>query len=180
MICNIIRVLNKTNKQIEALMAQILSPNAIHILKLVKQDEKINIYSFIKDHFKNDSYRKIYTHVYQLEKRGYLEKYKDKGIEFIRISSKGEGALEASKKVKDGKWKMIIFDIPETQRPVRDYLRTKLKQLGFKRWQNSIWVTPYKLPDDVISELKTLSEKFFIRLIWVDKINNDSDLKDLF
>jgi DNA-binding transcriptional regulator PaaX len=173
-------VLDKRKSLKETNMAQILSPNALHILKLVKQGERINIYSFIKDHFKNDSYRKIYTHVYQLEKRGYLEKYKDKGVEFIRISPKGEAALESSKRVKDGKWKMIIFDIPETQRPVRDYLRTKLKQLGFKRWQNSIWVTPYKLPDEVISELKILSEKFFVRLIWVDKMNNDSDLKDMF
>ena len=161
-------------------MPQILSPNALHILKLVKQDEKINIYSFIKDHFKNEAYRKIYTHIYQLEKRGYLEKYKDKGIEFLRISPKGEATLESSKRIKDGVWKMIIFDIPENQRPVRDYLRTKLKQLGFKRWQNSIWVTPYKLPDEVVDELKILSDKYFVRLIHVDKINNEKGLKELF
>jgi DNA-binding transcriptional regulator PaaX len=161
-------------------MPQILSANAIHILKLVKQKEKVNVYSFIKDNFKNESYRKIYTHVYQLEKRGYLEKYKDKGIEFIRITSKGGATLESSKRAKDGTWKLIIFDIPETQRPVRDYLRTKLKQLGFKKWQNSIWITPYKLPEDVVDELQVLSEKYFVRLITVAKINNDSDLKEMF
>jgi CRISPR-associated endonuclease Cas2 len=146
----------------------------------VKREGRINVYAFIKAHFKNESYRKIYTHIYQLEKRGYLEKYKLKDLEFIRVSSKGLAAIDTFKKEKDGKWKMIIFDIPESKRQVRDYLRTKLKQLGFKRWQNSIWVTPYRLPEDVVSELKQLSEKFFIRLITIESINNDSDLKKLF
>ncbi|GAC1413992.1 MAG: hypothetical protein NVSMB66_6870 [Candidatus Doudnabacteria bacterium] len=161
-------------------MSQVLSQSTLRILELVKQEGRINTYSFIKTYFKNDSYRKIYTHIYQLEKRGYLEKYKLKDLEFLRVSGKGLSAIDTYKRDKDGKWKMIIFDIPESQRPVRDYLRTKLKQLGFKRWQNSIWVTPYRLPDDVVSELKQLSEKYFVRLIIIESINNDSDLKKLF
>ncbi|MDB4939577.1 MAG: PaaX family transcriptional regulator, phenylacetic acid degradation operon negative regulatory [Candidatus Doudnabacteria bacterium] len=161
-------------------MSQVLSQSTLRILELVKQEGRINVYSFIKTNFKNDSYRKIYTHIYQLEKRGYLEKYKLKDLEFIRVSSKGLSAVDTYKREKDGKWKMIIFDIPESKRTVRDYLRTKLKQLGFKRWQNSIWITPYRLPDDVVSELKELSEKYFVRLITIESINNDSDLKKLF
>jgi CRISPR-associated endonuclease Cas2 len=161
-------------------MSQVLSQSTLRILELVKQEGRINVYPFIKTNFKNDSYRKIYTHIYQLEKRGYLEKYKLKDLEFVRVSAKGVNAINTYKREKDGKWKMIIFDIPESKRPVRDYLRTKLKQLGFKRWQNSIWVTPYRLPDDVVSELKQLSEKYFVRLITIESINNDSDLKKLF
>lgn len=161
-------------------MSQNISNNALKIITLVKQEGKINVYSFIKAHFKNESYRKMYTHIYQLEKRGYLEKYKLKDLEYLRVSDKGLEALETLKRERDGKWKMIIFDIPENKRQVRDYLRTKLKQLGFKRWQNSIWITPYRLPEDVVSELQLLSEKYFIRLITIDSINNDSDLKSLF
>jgi DNA-binding transcriptional regulator PaaX len=161
-------------------MSQNISHNALKILDLVKQEGKINVYAFIKAHYKNDSYRKIYTHIYQLEKRGYLEKYKHKDVEFIRISDKGLSALDTLKRERDGKWKMIIFDIPENKRQVRDYLRTKLKQLGFKRWQNSIWITPYRLPDDVVDELRLLSDKYFVRLITIESINNDKDLKGLF
>jgi len=161
-------------------MSQLLSKNAIKIIELVKHKGKINVYSFIKANFKNESYRKVYTHIYQLEKRGYLERYKHKDLEYLRISDKGESAISTQKKEIDGKWRMIIFDIPESKRAVRDYLRTKLKHLGFKKWQNSIWVTAYKLPTDVEEELLILSDKFFIRLITIDKINNDSDLKKLF
>ena len=161
-------------------MPKTLSQAALNILSLVKQQDKVNIYSFIKENFKNESYRKIYTHIYQLEKRGYLEKYKHKDIEYIKVSSKGQAILESSKKEKDGKWRAIIFDIPESKRPVRDYLRGKIKQLGFKKWQNSIWISPYVIPTDVEDELMILSEKFFVRLIKIESINNESDLKNLF
>ncbi len=161
-------------------MSQILSQNTLKILKLISDEGKINVYLFIKAKFKNESYRKIYTHIYQLEKRGYLEKYKHKDVEFIRLSERGQDALETFKREKDGKWKMIIFDIPESKRAVRDYLRTKIKQLGFKKWQHSIWITPYRLPHDVTEELKLLSEKYFVRLITIESINNDKGLKELF
>lgn len=161
-------------------MSQVLSQSTLKILELIKQEGKINVYSFIKEHFKNEPYRKVYTHIYQLEKRGYLEKYKLKDVEFVRVTSKGSASIDTYKRDKDGKWKMIIFDIPESQRPVRDYLRTKLKQLGFKRWQNSIWITPYRLPVDVVNELEQLSERYFVRLITVESINNEKGLKELF
>lgn len=41
----------------------------------------------------------------------------------------------------DGKWRVVIWDIPEKSRMARDLLRYKLKQLGFSQLQRSIWVT---------------------------------------
>ncbi len=161
-------------------MSQILGENSIKLLENVKHEGKISPYSFIKRYYKSESYRKIYTQIYQLEKRSYLERYIHKDMEFLRLSAKGLSTISTFRKEKDGKWKMIIFDIPEEKRKIRDYLRSKLKQLGFKRWQNSIWVTPYKLPDEVVKELKILSEKYFVRLITVDAINNERDLKAMF
>lgn len=161
-------------------MAKNLSHHSINMLENVKQQGKINIYSFIKQYYKNESYRKIYTQIYQLQKRGYLDKYKHKDIEYLKLSDKGDMAVSALKKEKDGKWRIIIFDIPENKRQIRDYLRTKLKQLGFKKWQNSIWITPYKLSEDVLRELDILSTKYLVRLITIAEINNDSDLRTLF
>ena len=161
-------------------MSQVLSQKTLKLLEKIREQGKINVYSFIKQFYRHESYRKIYTHIYQLEKRGYLEKYKLKDLEYLRASDKGITSLDTFKRERDGKWKMIIFDIPESKRSVRDYLRTKLKQLGFKRWQNSIWITPYRLPVDVVVELKELSKRHFVRLITVEHINNESGLKELF
>lgn len=43
----------------------------------------------------------------------------------------------------DGKWRVVIFDIPEKKRLGRDVLRAKLKDLGFYCLQRSVFVHPY-------------------------------------
>lgn len=43
----------------------------------------------------------------------------------------------------DGKWRMIIFDIQEKRRLVRQKLCTLLKGAGLLRLQDSVWVHPY-------------------------------------
>jgi DNA-binding transcriptional regulator PaaX len=161
-------------------MAKNLSKTSVDILTNVKQEQKIKIYSFIKKYYAYEPYRKMYTQIYQLEKRGYLEKYRLRDVEYLRLSGKGSASLLGVERVRDGKWKMIIFDIPEQQREIRDYLRTKLKQIGFRKWQNSIWITPYILPPDLLKEMHQLSQKLFIRLIVVESINNTSGLEELF
>jgi len=43
----------------------------------------------------------------------------------------------------DGIWRVVIFDIPETNRNVRDLVRGWLKRLGFARLQQSVWTIPW-------------------------------------
>ena len=64
----------------------------------------------------------------------------------IRLTEEGrEKAVLArimlEEKKWDGKWRFVIFDIPEKRRLARDLLRIKLKAWGFKPWQQSVWVT---------------------------------------
>ncbi|KKT16273.1 MAG: Transcriptional regulator, PaaX family, partial [Parcubacteria group bacterium GW2011_GWB1_43_6] len=54
----------------------------------------------------------------------------------------------------DGKWRMIIFDIPEKKRGVRKQITMLFNQAGFYRLQDSVWVYPYDC-EDVIGLLKT-------------------------
>jgi len=51
---------------------------------------------------------------------------------------------------------MVIFDIPERKRTLRDILRENLQILGFKYLQKSIWVCPY----DVLEEVQNLIAKY--------------------
>lgn len=54
----------------------------------------------------------------------------------------------------DGRWRMIIFDIPEKRRRTRDQIRHTLNNIGFFRLQDSIWVYPYNC-EDLIALLKS-------------------------
>jgi DNA-binding transcriptional regulator PaaX len=74
----------------------------------------------------------------------------------------------------------VIFDIPEKQKYVRVVLRAKLKALHFKKWQNSIWISPYKLDEEIEAEFDELAKKFFVRLIKTKDINLTEDLEKMF
>ena len=39
----------------------------------------------------------------------------------------------------DGKWRIVVFDIPESHRKERSVLRAHLKIWGFTPWQQSVW-----------------------------------------
>lgn len=43
----------------------------------------------------------------------------------------------------DGLWRVIVFDIPEKNRELRNIVRGWLKKLGFARLQQSVWVVPW-------------------------------------
>src|SRR6185503_18936296 len=42
----------------------------------------------------------------------------------------------------DGQWRMVMFDLPNTQVAVRNRLRCRLRRQGFGFLQNSVWISP--------------------------------------
>ena len=49
----------------------------------------------------------------------------------------------------DGKWRMIVFDLPEKRNASRVRLRRVLKERGFGYLQQSVWISPDPLDDDL-------------------------------
>ena len=49
---------------------------------------------------------------------------------------------------------MVIFDIKEKERWIRQQLRRKLKELGFGMWQKSIYISPHSLEEDMTEFLQ--------------------------
>ncbi len=49
----------------------------------------------------------------------------------------------------NGKWRLVIFDIPHYARAARDALRQKLNSLGFYHVQKSVFITPYNCEDEI-------------------------------
>jgi hypothetical protein len=63
---------------------------------------------------------------------------------------------------------------------VRNVIRSKFVSLGFKKWQNSIWISPYTIAPEIEAEINDLAKHFFIRLIKTTDINVTDDLERLF
>ncbi len=49
----------------------------------------------------------------------------------------------------DKKWRLVLFDVPEQKRRIRDALRRKLKELGFLEFQKSVFIVPYPCEDEI-------------------------------
>lgn len=123
------------------------------------------------------SQKRFAAMIYRFKKQGYLKVLKIKNNDTIVITKKGlnkilktELKLLDKRKRKDGKWQMILFDIPENQRRNRDLFRNQLKYLGYQNFQKSIWICPY----DTLQETKTLIERYkletCVELLLVNKI----------
>ena len=118
--------------------------------------------------------------------KGFLE-YGSKG--FLKLTEAGQAELRRLEgndyhipipKKWDGKWRVIIFDIKEERKTLRDKVRRTLLALGFKHLQHSVWIFPYDC-EDLITLLKSDFKigKDLLYLI-VEKIEYDKPLKDYF
>lgn len=173
----IAKIVLKTLAVTGVLSMAILAPNALQALDMFYERKKYNPKYQVK---------KAIT---RLKERGSIEFYKNNGKLFVRLTPKGEKELLkyqlkelTIKKPKrwDGKWRVVIFDIREYKRYIRDGLRETLINLGFLRLQNSVWVYPYEC-EEVIAMMKA---SFHIGkdvlYMTVEKVENDKWLKKEF
>jgi CRISPR-associated endonuclease Cas2 len=79
-------------------------------------------------------------HVLQLTQKG------ERALRFLELT---EFSLKKPKRW-DGRWRVLIFDIPETRRRVRARVREVLSKIGFTRLQDSVWLYPYDCEDAVV------------------------------
>ena len=80
----------------------------------------------------------------------------------------------------DRKWRVMIFDIPERKRKIRDQIRTLFKLAGFYLLQDSVWVYPYDC-EDILTLLKSeLGVGKDVLYLIVDELENDKHLRNFF
>lgn len=97
-------------------------------------------------------YRRINQGIGRLERGGLVAVSGTHAERRIEITEKGQAVMEELEFREyeipepafwDGKWRMLIFDITERRRRVRNQLRRLLHGMGFVRLQDSVWVYPY-------------------------------------
>lgn len=78
----------------------------------------------------------------RLRKNGFIERDRSTGEIIYRLTEAGKDKailLKDDDEDWDGKWRLVIFDIPEKRRSARQFLRKKLIEWGFRKWQKSVW-----------------------------------------
>lgn len=91
----------------------------------------------------------------RLVQRGFLQ-YEGR---MLRLTAEGEKKLLSLElhnyqiprpKRWDKKWRVLIFDIPEKRKTLREKVRRTLFTIGFVRLQDSVWIYPYPCEDLII------------------------------
>src|SRR3989338_5028982 len=80
----------------------------------------------------------------------------------------------------DYKWRIIMFDIWERRRNVRDELRRTLKEFGFVKVQDSAWAYPYPCEKLLVFLRTHLKLGHGILYIVADEIEYDEKLRQHF
>ncbi|MDE2312233.1 MAG: hypothetical protein KGJ93_04090 [Patescibacteria group bacterium] len=161
-------------------MARTFNDKTLKILKALAANPGISVANLQAALDKSVDYKSFHNALYRLKQQELLESRRNESGSGLYLTEEGARLIRRFRPERDGVWKLVIFDIPEKQKYVRVVLRSKLKALHFKKWQNSIWISPYKLDEEIEAELNELSKRFFVRLIKTNDINKTDDLEKLF
>lgn len=115
---------------------------------------------------------KYYATIYRLEKYGYLKKeMRNKQIQ-IKLTNKGLIKLQRikwkkmkeSEKNKNQKLCVVVFDIPEDKRRMRNLFRQCLYEMGFSRLQKSVFASHYNLGQEIELLVKNCELEKYVRI----------------
>lgn len=109
-----------------------------------------------------------------VEKQGKVVKLTDAGKKIIGCILKKKKILE---KRWDGKYRLVIFDIPENKNKVRNWLREELYLLNYIQLQKSVFIGKYPLTSDIISDIKQRHIHNNVNYLMVDKVFNKRRLR---
>lgn len=88
--------------------------------------------------------------------------------------------LKRRKKQWDHKWFMVFFDVPESERIKRDYLRKFLTQIGFSPYQQSVYIFPYACAQEIALIKKMIEGGKYLSYIVAEKIEYENEMRARF
>lgn len=124
--------------------------------------------------------------IYRLQKQGRIKVSVVAGKKFLTLTEQGQLETLLLQSVLphpaawDGKWRMIIFDIPEEARSQRDKLRRLLRDYGYRKLQASVFVYPFALHRAAVQYLRASGLMTYIRILRIDDMDDDTDLRKIF
>lgn len=111
--------------------------------------------------------------LWRLQRQGFVEKkgliysltYKGKKLADILLDKK-----KAIRKKWDGKYRVVVFDIPEKNKDFRNWFRQELYLLNYKKLQKSVFISKLPLTKDLVREIKKRKMGNFVNYLLVDKV----------
>lgn len=117
------------------------------------------------------------------------EKHHQNGTTTLVLSENGKrkalrfniDKMEIKKPISwDRKWRIVMFDIPEKLRMLRDSLRMHFQEIGLIELQKSVLVYPYPCNKEIEFILEFYNARKYVRFVLAEKVDNELHLKKKF
>jgi hypothetical protein len=129
----------------------------------------------------------FYNTFYNLRRCGYIKFKNQRKERLCYLTAKGKKIVtellvrtKIKKQKWDGRWRVLIFDIPEKRHKFRDNIRRSLLTLGFIKLQKSVWITPYDIIDDLYEIIPGFREGNWFEYVEARYVSSEKKLKELF
>ena len=136
-----------------------------------------------KKTYSDTELQRFYSLLNGLKHQGFIVKKNKNKNSLWAITSSGLNKLKLIKDKKtdyqtfaDNKSKIIIYDIPESLKRHRAWLREALHNLGFKILQKSVWIGKNKIPENFLLDLRN---KNLIDCVHVLEVTKTGSIKEL-
>lgn len=135
------------------------------------------------------SNRKILQGFSSLRRYKFIRRIRNEEDASYALTSKGKARLNyiiidnielKNQKHWNGKWYLVMYDLPIRFKRVRNALRWKLKDLGFFQFQKSVWAYPYPCEEEILFVADFFGVRKYVEILEVDKILDDRKLKTHF
>lgn len=169
-----------------------LERGILKIILNIKNCELPNKYDeSFSDIFKTARQKWEYNSVTRnLVNKGLLKYINKNGKIGIILTTKGEKvAAEYSikgfdlikrPKTWDNKWRLVMFDIPESKKKIRNVIRFHLKRIGFVQVQGSVWLYPYPCEELIILLKNNFYMENEVLYVTTESFEKDSHYKKIF
>lgn len=134
-----------------------------------------HLYGLYSGYPRKINYGALYLAIKELREKGYVDLTKnDERKILIRLTSKGKKELKIKQLLKeknwDGKWRVVVFDIPEKHKKLRHALRWKLREWEFTPWQKSVWVTKKNLVEPLRDFIKEIGISQWVKVFAAEDV----------
>lgn len=125
---------------------------------------------------------RIRHELWRLQARGLVAKAGQRRQSTYALTPAGRSTLRrvamriARPDRRDGSWHVVVFDVPERLRKTRDALRYELVQLGFRKLQESVWVSPHPVSKEFYEFMEAAS---LLRYIILLKVTDTSEIEKI-
>ncbi len=158
------------------LTTSIVAPNAVQLFK----------YFLPKDRQDKWEIKRSFS---RLEKKGLVKKKVTDGEDYYALTLLGSERakkhkldsmkIEAQKKW-DGKWRLVMFDIPEDKKMARRGINLVLKKLGCVQYQKSVFITPFPCKKEIDFAGECFNARKHIRIITAHDVEGVEPLMKVF